>query len=272
MSFVSLTLLFSACIKDKDKDTDTNTTKNENIAESYFNELNSISDQAATTGALSGYKLSSDQGSMLATCAIITIDTSANVSVANPDTFTVDFGNGCLGNDGKTRRGVIVITASGRYLETGTVITIRPVNYFVNDNQITGFRRVTNLGPNALNQPSFSVEVDGSVILANNGGTITWTANHVRTWITGSSTPLLFYDDEYGVTGTSSGTKTNGLSWNSIINTQLVYRHSCREIVSGSITITPENRPARLVDFGSGTCDGSVSVTINGNTYLITYQ
>jgi hypothetical protein len=272
MSFVSISILFSSCIKDKEKDTDTNSSKNESIAESYFNELNSISDQAATTGSLSGFKLSSDLGSMLATCAIITIDTSENVSVANPDTFKIDFGTGCLGNDGKTRRGILIVTASGRYLETGTVVTIRPSNYFVNNNQITGFRRVTNLGMNDLNQPSFSVEVDGSVILANNAGTITWTANRVRTWMAGSNTPFLFYDDEFGLTGTSSGTKTNGLSWSSIINTQLVYRHSCREIVSGSITITPDDKPARLVDFGTGACDGTASATISGNTYIFTFQ
>lgn len=271
MSGMSLVLLFSSCVKDKDNDSDTNSSRNESIAESYFNELNSISDQAATKGDLSGFKLAEDAGSLLATCAIISIDTSANVSVANPDTFIVDFGTGCLGNDGKTRRGILLITATGRYLETGTIITITPSNYFVNDNQVTGFRRVTNLGANAQNQPSFSVEVNGSVILANGGGTITWTANRVRTWISGYNTPLLFLDDEYSLTGTSNGTKTSGTSWNSVINTPLVYRQSCRQIVSGTLTITPENKPQRLVDFGNGVCDNSASVTINGNTYIFTY-
>lgn len=271
MSAMSLAVFFSSCVKDKDKDSDTNSSRNESIAESYFNELNSISDQAATKGDLSGLKLSEDAGSMLASCAIITLDTSSNVSAANPDTFIVDFGAGCLGNNGKTRRGVLLVTATGRYLETGTVITITPSNYFVNDNQVTGYRRVTNLGPNAQSQPFFSVEVNGSVILANNGGTITWSANRVRTWLTGYDTPLIFFDDEYALSGTSNGTKTNGTSWNSVINTQLVYRHSCRQIVSGTLTVTPDNKPERLVDFGNGTCDNSASVTINGNTYTFTY-
>lgn len=270
-SAIAFIFLFSSCVKDKEKDSDTNASRNESVAEAYFNELSSISDQAAKNGELSGFKLAEDAGSMLATCAIITIDTSSSVSAANPDTFIVDFGTGCLGNDGKTRRGILVITATGRYFETGSVITIRPSNYFVNDNQITGFRRVTNLGPTATNQPRISIEVNGSVILANNGGTITWIANRIGTWLTGFNTPFLFFDDEYGFTGTSSGSITNGSSWNTVINTQLVYRHSCRQIVSGTSTVSPDNKPDRLVDFGNGVCDNTATVTINGNTYIFTY-
>ncbi|MEX1187926.1 MAG: hypothetical protein WED33_01625 [Bacteroidia bacterium] len=265
-----LTLLLSSCLKNKDLDDDTSAAQNENMAENYFSELSSISDQVATTGDLSGYKLSEDQGTLLATCAVITIDTSSNVSAQNPNIFTIDFGSGCQGTDGKLRVGKIIITATGRYLDEGTVITITPENYSVNGNLVNGSRIVTNLGENALGQPSFSVSVNGTIVLANNGGTITWNANRIRTWTTGFNTPLLFFDDEYSISGSSTGTKVNGQSWTAQINTALLYRHSCRQIVTGTITINPQDRPERLVNFGNGDCDYTASVTINGNTYTFT--
>ncbi len=264
---------FSAsCRKDKDNDNDTSSAKNENQAEAYFNELNNIADQVGKTGNISALKLAEDAGTLLSECAIITIDTAENPGVATPNVYTIDFGTGCLGNDGKTREGIIEITATGPYLSTGTIITITPQGYKVNGNEVQGYRKVTNLGENSNGQPTFSVEVNGTILLANNGGTIQWNANRVRTWISGFNTPLLFIDDEFGLSGTSSGTRVNGLSWTSTINNQLLYRHSCRQIVSGTMTLVPEDRPDRLIDFGDGTCDNSASVTINGNTFTFTVQ
>ena len=262
--------VFASCRKDK-FDSDTSASKNENQAESYFNELNSISDQVAENGELSGYKLSEDQGVLLSTCALITIDTSSQVSLANPDTFIVDFGTGCSGTDGKVRSGKIIISASGRYRDAGTVIRITTDNYFVNGNQVLGYRLVTNTGLNDLGQPTFSVEVNGSIILANNAGTIEWVANRVRTWIAGNTTPLLFFDDVYSLSGSSNGTRVNGVSWSSTITSPLIYKHSCREFVEGTIELEPDNKPLRTIDFGTGSCDGTASVNINGNTYIISF-
>ncbi|MCB0819200.1 MAG: hypothetical protein KDC13_01160, partial [Bacteroidetes bacterium] len=173
----------ASCRRDKDKDSDTSASKNENQAEAYFNELNSIADQVGTTGNVSALKLSEDAGTLLANCAVITIDTASNPSAATPNVYTIDFGTGCVGNDGKTREGILVITATGAYLNPGTVITITPQGYKVNGNEVQGYRRVTNLGENSEGQPTFSVEVDGTVILADNAGTIEWTANRIRTWV-----------------------------------------------------------------------------------------
>ena len=269
LGLIVLTVLTS-CRRDNEKDDDTSAVQNESTAENYFNELSSIADQVATTGDLSGYKISQDQGALLSNCAVIVIDTSSFVSPQIPNTFTVDFGQGCVGSDNKTRSGKIIITATGPYLEAGTVVTIIPENYFVNGNQISGSRVVTNLGENSQGQPTFSIDVDGSIILANNEGTITWMANRVRTWSAGFNTPLLFFDDEFSLTGSANGTRVNGDTWTSQINTSLLYRHSCRQIVSGTFTLSPEGKPDRLVNFGSGDCDYSASVTINGNTFNFT--
>lgn len=267
---LALPLLIASCNKKDDVDSDTKAAKNENTVERYYIELNDIADQVARTGSASGFKVTEDQGTLLSSCAVITFDTSSAVSAANPDTIIVDFGTGCIGNDGRSRSGKIIVSTTGRYFETGTVVTITPENFFVNGNSIAGSRVVTNTGLNGNQQPTFSVVVNGTVVLANNGGTLTWSANRTRTWISGYNTPLLFADDEISVTGNSNGTTASGGSWSTVITSPLVHKRSCREIVSGSKTVTPASRPARIVDYGNGTCDNTVNVTINGNTYTIT--
>lgn len=260
----------SACRKKDDLDNDTSSSKNENTAERYFNEVQDIADQAAKTGDLSTFKLSSNEGMLLSNCAVITFDTLGNVSVSNPDTIIIDFGTSCLCNDSKTRSGKIIISSTGRYRNEGSIITITPENYFVNGNQILGSRIVTNTGNNALGQPTFNVLVNGTIILANDEGTITWNATRQRTWIQGSNT-LIFSDDVYSITGESSGAKVNGQTWTSIITSPLVHKRICHQIVSGVLQVTPSNKPIRAIDFGQGNCDNTLTVSINGNSYTITF-
>ena len=40
-------------------------------------------------------------------------------------------------------------------------------------------------------------------------------------------------------------------------------------LVSGSLEVRPENRPIRFVDYGSGNCDGQITVVIDGETYVL---
>ena len=61
---VAILLNVGACRKKEDLDNDTNASKNESIAERYFNELQDLSDQAAKTGDLSTFKLSSNEGTI----------------------------------------------------------------------------------------------------------------------------------------------------------------------------------------------------------------
>jgi len=163
---IAMIVNLSACRKKEDLDNDTNASKNESIAERYFNEVQDLSDHAVEKGNLSTFKLSGNEGMLLSDCAVVTFDTLGTVSASNPDTIIIDFGTSCLCNDNKTRSGKIIISSTGRYRNEGSVITIKPVNYFVNSNQISGTRIVTNMGNNSLGQPTFSVQVNGTIILA----------------------------------------------------------------------------------------------------------
>jgi hypothetical protein len=267
LSATCLLVSLSSCRKDQ-LDNDTNAAKYESSVELYFNETNDIADQVAKTGS-TGLRLAEADG-LLSDCATITYDTSSMVSANNPDTLVIDFGSGCVGNDGKTRAGKLIVSKTGPYFATGTVIVITPDAYTVNGNLLAGYRRLTNAGNNDQGQPVFNVEMNANLTLASNGGVVTWTANRVRTWLEGFNTPGIFADDVLSITGTSNGTKVNGDSWTSVINTPLTFKRVCRQFVSGTRTVSPENRPERLIDYGTGACDNTATVTINGNVYTIT--
>lgn len=260
------TLTLSSC-KKEDEDSDTSTAGDNALAESTFQDVTNIASEAGD-GALSNYRGGNYEG-LLSTCAVITMDTAVST---NPDTIRINFGSSnCMCNDGRNRRGTIVITYNGHYRDSGTVWNITFDNYFVNDNQVLGTKTVSNLGHNQAGHLVYDVNVNGSVVLANNGGTITWTSQRQREWIAGESTPQ-WSDDMYSITGTASGTSASGNSYSATITSPLIRNMALgcrRHFVQGTVEVTPSNKPMRTIDFGTGACDDIATVTINNNTYTI---
>ena len=271
MVVATVCVMFTACKKDKDEepvvDNDTAGASDNALAESSFSDASNISDQAAA-GNLTSY-LSANNGSdergLLSTCATITHDTTTN-----PRTIIVDFGTAnCLCNDGRFRRGIVNVSYSGHYRDSASTHTITFTNFFVNDNQVTGSHSVTNNGHNNNGHLTFTIAVTGTIIKANNGGTVSWTSNRIREWSEGESTAILS-DDVYLITGSANGTHSNGNSFTAIITTALKVKMNCHHIVSGGLDLTPSGKPTRSIDWGNGTCDNQATVTINGHVYNIT--
>ncbi len=139
-----------------------------------------------------------------------------------------------------------------------------------------GTKTVTNNGHNAAGHMNWSIAVNGTVVKANGQGTVTWTSTRDREWLAGESTPFIWADDEYGVTGTASGTSAKGVSFNVTITSQLVRKIACpKHFVTGTFDFTPGTKPVRHVDFSppsNGACDNIATVTINGKTYTVTMK
>jgi hypothetical protein len=201
-----------------------------------------------------------------------TLPCSATVTIdldAQPHTLLIDFGaQNCTGADGLRRRGRLLFTFTGPYGQQGTVITLTPQEYHVNDLLLQGTKVVTNLGPNAQGQTHFSVQVNGTVTAPDASWTSTHTYQRVRTWIAGEGTPNPF-DDVYLITGGGSGVNRFGQSFTVTITTPLRVEVGCPWIVSGVQEVSPQGRPVRVIDFGSGACDSQVTVTVNGFTFTV---
>ena len=255
-----LTVVFYGC-KDEDvinspDPASTQATQDHLFAEQTFNDVGRIVEEGFLSSGINK------------SCASYQL---MNVDTANADTLIINFGTtNCLQN-GKLRRGKVVITYTGKYRDSLAVMTTTFDNYYVNNNLIQGERVVTNQGRNSDGNMWFTIEVNNASIATNNGA-INWNANLTREWVNGNATYYNISDDQYKITGTASGNAANGNAFTmeitDTLNVDLGCLPSC-VITSGKAKITPNGYGDRVINYGDGLCDCNFEVTINGSTYPI---
>jgi len=261
--------IFSSCKKKgkDEKDTDTSAAADQSLASTTVNDMTNISDEAGRNNSVSSFR-TEESTSILGSCATLTFDTLAAVK-----TVTVNFGaTNCVGNDGRNRRGAIILNFTGRYRDSLTVITVTPQNYFVNDNEVTGYKSITNKGHNAAHHLVYDITANIRIVKANNGGTVTWQSTRQREWTAGENT-FTWADDMYSITGSASGSTAGGNSFQSVITSPLIRNMTlgCRRyFTAGTLVHTPLGKAPRTIDYGNGACDDLATVTINGTVYNIT--
>jgi hypothetical protein len=265
IAFLSFAVMLTSCKKNNEIQLEDKVlSQDDAYAESTFENVSDMADEAYDMKTGNMFKSTDGNRMFLSDCATVTLDTTVF-----PRELTIDFGDvNCLCNDGKYRRGKIIITFTGRYFQPGTVITHGFEDYYVNDRSVDGTKVVTNMGENDNGNLYFTIEVVGVIQKPDGGGTFSWNSSRVREWIQGSDTHNR-WDDIYLITGTAQGIRPNGLTWEREIMTPLRVELACRFIVSGTIEMRPQDRPVRLLDYGNGDCDNIATVTINGETYTI---
>ncbi|MFH0866600.1 MAG: hypothetical protein V1904_10410 [Bacteroidota bacterium] len=265
-----LNFSLTGCKKDED-DTSQRAAIDNSTAENAFNDVFAQVDKAARETSEAGAEkfMQLDSGG----CATVTITPFDTFTF--PKTLTIDFGSSnCLCTDGKYRRGQITATLSGKYRDEGTVVTVTLQDYYVNDNHVQGTKTITNLGHigtyGSGGNLKFSVVVsDASVTTPD--GIISWNSTRTREWIEGEDTHWPnWQDDVYLIEGSADGTDKEGNPFNVTITSALRVALDCKWIESGTLDVTPYDKPVRSVDFGGGDCDANATVTINGVTYSFT--
>ncbi|MFN5621369.1 MAG: hypothetical protein ACK478_08710 [Flavobacteriales bacterium] len=256
IALVMATTLFS-CRKAREREFGNGISTDDGTAENLFGDVFKVVDEvSASTAGIRENEIG---------C----IDTIIVDTLSSPKSITIDFGNDdCEGNDGRTRKGVLFITYTGRYREVGSVITITPENYTVDGYSIEGVKVIENLGLNDSGQLHYAITVDGMITAPNDEWDITWTANRIRTWVEGQSTPTI-WDDAYLISGSGSGINRNDVEYTTNITVPLRAEVGCRWIVSGALTIVPQGYSQRYIDFGNGECNNGIFVTVNGDTYTL---
>ena len=270
-------IVFSCKKDDKTKDivnNETTSSKDNSISQNMFDDVKKVVEETANDEgqtAKSGY--------FFGTCAAVTIVPAWIDSTTWPKVMTIDFGTtNCLGTDGTNRRGKLVVTLTDRHRNPGSVLTVQPQNYFVNDNQIEGTKTITNNGRNAANHLTFTVQVTNGKITFSTGGSTTWNSTRTNEWIAGESTSWHsdgmngICDDVHLITGSASGVNRNGLAYTVNITSALRKEKCCKWIVSGKLDIIPSGLLTRSVDYdptNTGNCDDIASVTIGGNVFTV---
>jgi hypothetical protein len=145
LTFLVASMLFS-CQKDLSSANNTSVTEEQattyseesSRAEASFDDAEDIATTAADEeGNASEYGINgrlfqplfTELRAAIGDCAEITITPNDSTY---PKTITIDFGNGCLGRDGKFRSGAIIVHLTAPLRRAGSVVTITFRNYYVN--------------------------------------------------------------------------------------------------------------------------------------------
>ena len=208
-------------------------------------------------------------GIYMAPCATVATDT-----VTDPHTLIIRFGGtNCTCLDGRKRKGSIIISYSGRFLDTNKMHTITYDNYYVNDNQLTGSVKTIRVDTTITGNWFYKVYVNDSLNMSQdpkNSQFVVWMGNLVRKWTKGNvKNNLDRSDDVFSISGAATLTRPNGHTFSFGIATPLQFATSCDYAESGRVNVAGLNGGVRILNYGEGGCDPSAQLTIGVNNYNI---
>lgn len=254
--FVVCMSIFASCIKERDHDT--LAAEDATFALWVYDNAINIANEAATLTTGDNLNLYKTSGF----CATIT---------NNPGFIVVDFDTvNCLCNDGRTRRGKILIAYTGTYKDSNETRTITFENYYVNDNKINGTETITGMGLNSSGNMYYGVTIDAAIDVLDTLGALTYKADLTREWTTGNGTAQ-WGDDMYAITGTGQGVNIygNNYAFNALEPVMKPTAITCRYFTDGILEVQPQGRTFRSIDYGNGSCDSRATVTIDRKQHNI---
>jgi hypothetical protein len=249
----------------------TATAGDESQASIYSDDVDNEVDNYVTTSAIAGYKAPAMIGTEMVSGPAITINKPDSVNF--PKTFTIDYGTtGITGKRGNVLKGEIIVVISNKMNVAGSSRTITFNNFSVNGNAIRGSKVYTYEGLKANTHPYWNISVKDTITRTNDT-TIVWNCERVRERMNDNGTPLIYWDDNYSVSGTSNGVNAKGVAYNSVIdaNNPLQIGGGWPFFTKGIITITSANKTV-VIDYGDGTKDNKATATVNGVTKTITLR
>ncbi len=253
----SVTFILASCGKRK-MNKETICTQDNNKADICFNDVFNITSSEVQAAEESEGMGKSDAFFNTTSDSCATITWSLDDDSTYIDTLIVDYGNNtsCTTN-GRVRRGKLNIYLTGRFRDAGTVTTVIPEDFYVDDYKVEGQKIITNNGLVGGLNWSFSIDVTGAQITDPDGDTFQWECSRTNVW--------RILQGEIGITGTASGVNRNGIAFDLAVTDELLIKQGCQWITSGTFELTPEDLATRTVDYGNGTCGNDVTVTINDN-------
>ena len=231
--------------------------------DSYFEDAEDISFtvSVATDEEING-RIAGVNDDRLA-CEGVTVSLSGD---ENQRTITIDFGEGCTRNE-VTRKGKIIITYTGPRFTVGSSISITFDGYYINDVKIEGTRTVEI---SEITNTSITHEItlaNGKITWPDNS-TATRNAHHFRKWDWKGD--LIRLNDEVSLLegGTAEGTNRNEKSYTMQITADIVFKAECfatrRFLPVSGEKILEVNGRVITVNYGSGDCDNTITVTVDG--------
>ncbi len=237
------------------------------------NFVESTADEELEIVAIAENALNADDnpnGRLAGMCATRSYDAQAMI-------LTIDFGNGCTGPYGRKRSGIIRVQYSDgpRSFNSSRVITFD--NYSVDGKQVSGSITSSKYVINAAGNYENTYTLVGYVVIYPGGDTFRISGERKREIIEGFRDGVAA-NGKVSITGTIKGVSTRGREFTHTITTPIIADFACR--ASGGflrISGVKEMRYVglrreriRTVDYGDGTCDNTITITINERVYAVT--
>jgi hypothetical protein len=199
-------------------------------------------------------------------CATITVYPNDSTY---PKTITIDFGDSCVGRDGKLRSGKIVLHLTGPIRRPGSVLTITFVNYYVNHIKLEGTKIISNISE--ATTIKFTIQVVGGRVTFPSGRGYSYESFKYKHQVRGMDTPGAI-DNVFQITGWARVRFNNGVVVKFDTIDPLVKAVACPWISDGTLKITINDRVLKL-DYGfpnNGQCDNKALLTWNnGNSQRV---
>ncbi len=199
---------------------------------------------------------------------VVTIEPDETSTVDVPKgVITVDFGTGCTDLAGNVRKGKLIFTYSGRRFESGSTLVTTTENYYINNIKLEGTRTSTNVTGSSFDTPKFNVVLENGKATFEDGTFALRESDITVSWIRAANPTgdkLVIHDNS-----TASGVTRAGRSYAVSLLKQLEYTRFCPMASSGTKKYVIDGSKEITIDYGSGTCDSSVTVTIDGVTRTI---
>jgi len=191
------------------------------------------------------------------------IDANATVTVSDtvyPKTITIDYGTGSTDKRGHVKSGKIIITLSDTIINAGSVNTIVYQDFYVDSVKIEYTATLTNDGKNAAG--NWVIQSKSEQTVTKNSENSVQKNTETIEWLSGFGTTDKS-DDVFYKSGSGSVVINDTATFIRTITTPLLFDASCRYIKSGVVELT-RNGTVTTIDYGTGDCDTTATVTTNG--------
>ncbi len=278
LMFAVMAIAVSSCKSNEDSFSaeDVATSSNESTSESQTSETDDIASGVLNSNDAVTGRVEAGADDIRITCATIT--KGAN-NTKESGVITIDFGTtGCTDAAKNTRKGKMIITYSGgRWFLPNAKHVITFSGYSINDVKFSDSdsRTVTNVSTVA--SPLTWTITSNHKLTYPDGTETSRSVNLTKKWNrTATVTADTWaFSQTAGASVAAQGTNKKGKTYTTTISIPLVYSRSCALSnkvflpISGSKTIKVDNKEI-VFDYGTGTCDNTFTVTVNGKTKEIT--
>jgi len=278
LSLIAVVGLVCSC-KDEERLTasDTQDISEEALTDSYFQDTDDMAGVAIESPDDDTYSGGRKNGSIVIQddrfkCAGIVVSIDATGNIEHPTgVITVDFGiAGCTDTRGNVRKGKLKFAYDGRRFQPGSKVVMTPENYSINEIKLEGVRTSTNVQGSTSDAPKFRVVLENGKATFPDGSFAERESDITWEWIRAVNPA----DDHLLIdqVSTANGTTRGGRSYTVSVVEDLKYKRFCGIAVDGIKKYVIDGEKEIVINYGNGTCDKNVIISVNGVTRDLTVK